>query len=69
MGFIDDHILTLMTFLPLLGGAIVLRSKNGFDDPGTARQSLAANSSATADARNRAEKFFALNLAAQGGSR
>ena len=44
-------------------------AQHAFDDPGTARQSLAANSSATADARNRAEKFFALNLAAQGGSR
>ncbi|HEY5997107.1 MAG TPA: NADH-quinone oxidoreductase subunit M, partial [Candidatus Deferrimicrobiaceae bacterium] len=31
MGFIDDHILTLMTFLPLLGGAIVLCVPKGND--------------------------------------
>ena len=32
MGFIDSHILSLMTFLPLLGAAVILCVPKGKDD-------------------------------------
>jgi carboxymethylenebutenolidase len=44
-------------------------AQHAFDDPGSTRQALAANSAAAADARIRAERFFALHLVAQGGLR
>jgi len=48
------------------GGDITIKlyagANHGFDDPGRKRQSVKANADATADARERAQRFFAMQL-------